>query len=1636
MATTAKNVVVIQDASKGLNLRVFYWIIKALSLEPEDMVTVVAILHEVYTPMGYRITVDNRLVGVNQRIIDKALANKKEEYLNNEELAQIAKQYESNKVGLKIKLFTGSPLKDVALEVAIDLQATWVILDRKMKKDEEFFLQRLSCGISILKSNDRILRLRGPLNVPDEIPCNSHETYDESLPSVPYKHLFDDIDAFPKRQLEDDEQNQIHIRPCCSNNNIYPTSPNHQSMDGTEINSNQMIDKIERAEQGHHHEQMQSMSLEMVGDTTIMITTDQATAQEIADQPSKDEERRNNFFHGENWDWSNPEESEEMLDQPIDHLPSQNHAQTSSIFSAATLDGGEQEKSILENSMYNICSVCKTRRPNIWGQKEFTYDELLAATDAFSLKNCLSKSGSLFTFRGQMEGGMKLVVKKHDATNTQVREKAKSEIQTILKARHKNVIMLLGSSTAESFLFTVYEYACNGSLDKYLSKESSRPLIWKERKQVVIGLARGLKEDYEYVAPEFQEKGKLSSKADVYSFGVVILELIAGRRTTDFTSEHKSLVEWAKPLLKKKNYSELVDPIIRNSYEEDHLRWMVQVITECLEKNPKKRSSMNMVVSALQGIADSELDHMTDAITPAVSDSRSVPEINGSQDVGSTKTKADQQNQKVEQIESILGGEKNKLRLTVENNLFYKANQGNSDKLRHNEEQKQSRSRGEDRSSGKMITNDHRIDETEVGLLNEFENQIPRTLHMESITTQKISVDGIMGNTKVDQLSQDQEGNNFVKMMEVGLIPATISAMIDQTEVDQPVHDKTQTQRSFHENLQDGCQGEIVLENSKSSACSICRSRRPNNACSKDFTYDELLEATEGFSTENSLSVNEDGPTFQGLLEGRVKIVVKKYQVNTSQEQKIINSEAKLLISARHKNVVMLLGLCTNESQLMVVFEKVCNGSLDQYLTTPEFLENGKLSYKTDVYSFGVVLLELISGRRAADKLPDGKSLVNWARPLLTGKKYHILLDGKISNSCEEEKLVWLVQVTEQCLKKNPNDRYSMNVVPLVKWKSSACHNCPKSQMKADLGKKQEQELIHGNQYKEESSPRLTVKTNHMKGHRNEDQMIQGEEDVQRSPYEEMFGVRPISNGMIDQINPVQQFQEKLHIKGSFEIEEMSKNVDKQQKVSKDKKQIQGSCDDSLLNGIEGKIILGNSKSYACSICKSRRPNSRLQRKYTYEELQACTEGFSVKYSLCEGEYGPAFRGQLENNQEIVIKQHAFTNLQEQKVFMSEFQLLINARHENVIMLLGSCIRLSQLLIVYEKACNGSLDLYLSRESGRTLTWGERVKVAIGVARGLNYLHENNIAHGGIKPSNILLNHELKPLVGDFAFGKERCELKNLKRLKRMRNCGRTAPECCESGILSTKADVYSFGIVLVELITGRMISEKVSGERCPTECIRSLLEEQKFLQLVDPKVSSSYDEQELVSLVHVIENCLKKNPEERFTMDMVVSALPSIVDCSDIYAKEDFSPENSHVSEVTNSKVKEEPPNEEDLSIENSEEKGDNITYIGGNETEIRQECDINPTGCENSKETEEKESLSTKICWEGCSSYGGAREFYLEGIKDLDHLDLGVNNYIRKKKDGGRVVEKRGEKGKVDGGWCKRKERKEKRVMDGKGR
>lgn len=200
---------------------------------------------------------------------------------------------------------------------------------------------------------------------------------------------------------------------------------------------------------------------------------------------------------------------------------------------------------------------------------------------------------------------------------------------------------------------------------------------------------------------------------------------------------------------------------------------------------------------------------------------------------------------------------------------------------------------------------------------------------------------------------------------------------------------------------------------------------------------------------------------------------------------------------------------------------------------------------------------------------------------------------------------------------------------------------------------------------------------------------------------ERSFRTAITTSDIIEQINKDQHIQKNQHDEEIFhtegnEIE--TKAEDKQQKIFQEKKQTDYNSDDEgLLQENQDKSILENfSKSSVCSICKSRRPNNECQRKFNYEELEAATEGFSIMYSLSEGEYGPAFKGQLDNKLKIAIKKIQVTSLQEEKLFISEVKLLTAARHENLVMLLGSCLRENKLLIVYEYACNGSLDQYLS----------------------------------------------------------------------------------------------------------------------------------------------------------------------------------------------------------------------------------------------------------------------------------------------------------------------------------------------------
>uniref|UniRef100_A0A2N9FSL1 Uncharacterized protein n=1 Tax=Fagus sylvatica TaxID=28930 RepID=A0A2N9FSL1_FAGSY len=177
-------------------------------LSLEDKLTLLAVIHHVKTPgtlsimgsrkpLGYGSRVESSsLFGANERIVGMEVARKKTEYQNHIELTQISKLYEEEQVELDVMVATGPSPKAVALKAAIDTKATWVILDRQMKKDKKYFLEKLSCGISRMKRNNCIERLRGPKAIGIDqhsanVKQNSQVMYDESIPGSP-----DDEDLF------------------------------------------------------------------------------------------------------------------------------------------------------------------------------------------------------------------------------------------------------------------------------------------------------------------------------------------------------------------------------------------------------------------------------------------------------------------------------------------------------------------------------------------------------------------------------------------------------------------------------------------------------------------------------------------------------------------------------------------------------------------------------------------------------------------------------------------------------------------------------------------------------------------------------------------------------------------------------------------------------------------------------------------------------------------------------------------------------------------------------------------------------------------------------------------------------------------------------------------------------------------------------------------------------------------------------------------------------------------------------------------------------------------------------------------------------------------------------------------------
>ncbi|KAI4323635.1 hypothetical protein L6164_023226 [Bauhinia variegata] len=586
-----QSVAVIHYASRELSANGVKYALDQLDLKPGDKLTLVAVLHHIITPMGYKISWDeSSFIATSKKSLEGELTKMREEYDNSSLNQKISEYCQTKQVAFHIEVQAGYP-PEIAVKVAQELRATWLIFNRQMKKENKYFLDKLPCGILRITSDNTIEKIRavpklkGKANGEE----STHMISMEMLPGEPGKKFS------PKRPRS-------------------LSSEQHMTAGGSSISDSEASIS--------NHASAKCRLLDHLDGQKTPVRTQETEEQDSLFYISR--------YHEE------------------DQTEVNNKGR--SVDEKKQISSHNETTSTVEEFTNPICSVCKNERPKIGTKRDFSYSELHKATKGFSDKNFLSEGGFGSVYKGKLKG-ITVAVKQHKNASIQGEKEFKSEVNVLSKARHENVVMLLGSCSEGNTRLLVYEYVCNGSLDQHISQHSRTPLSWENMIKIAIGTAKGLlylhengiihrdmrpnniliTHDYQpllgdfglartqsqdstrttevvgamgYMAPEYAEFGKVSSKTDVYSFGVVLLQLITGMRTTDKRLGGRTLVGWARPLLKERNYPDLIDERVTTCPDFHQLFWMVRIAEKCLSRDPQKRLNMLSVVSVLTGIEE------------------------------------------------------------------------------------------------------------------------------------------------------------------------------------------------------------------------------------------------------------------------------------------------------------------------------------------------------------------------------------------------------------------------------------------------------------------------------------------------------------------------------------------------------------------------------------------------------------------------------------------------------------------------------------------------------------------------------------------------------------------------------------------------------------------------------------------------------------------------------------------------------------------------------------------------------------------------------------------------------------------------------------------------------------------------
>ncbi|KAL3655605.1 hypothetical protein CASFOL_000001 [Castilleja foliolosa] len=582
----------------------------------------------------------------------------------------------------------------------------------------------------------------------------------------------------------------------------------------------------------------------------------------------------------------------------------------------------------------------------------------------------------------------------------------------------------------------------------------------------------------------------------------------------------------------------------------------------------------------------------------------------------------------------------------------------------------------------------------------------------------------------------------------------------------------------------------------------------------------------------------------------------------------------------------------------------------------PDYYKTRILTTKSDVYSFGVVLLEVLCGRPAVEPLADEdkRSLTMWAQDKINKREVEHIVDPSLRGKISPDSLKAFVRVVERCLRNEPKKRPAMaNVVIRLQFSLKQQENAESLEPSSEITSVAD--FFPSNNGNANSSPPNA---------NDDDVATSAQQDKEKSVLPDQITAY-VSNeqtysGMINagkrdgRKRVMRKLSRLLPWNAFSSIAKPSKK--KEFKLFSVSAPMASRNNKSMVLGVnttfaEKTIGTGMysfkkvrsdrtdliNQSLAMSPPIPRTEGEILQssnlKSFTFNDLKLATRNFRPDSILGEGGFGSVFKGWVDKNtlaasghvsdMVVAIKRLNQDGFQGHKEWLAEINYLGQIIHPNLVKLIGYCVQDEHRLLVYEFMPKGSMENYLFRRVSyaEPLSWSLRMKIALGAARGLAFLHsdEVKVIYRDFKTSNILLDSNYIPKLSDFGMARDGpTGDKSHVSTRVMGTHGYAAPEYISTGHLTERSDVYSFGVVLLEILTGKRVIEHNLVEWAKP----FLTNKRRIFQVLDTRLEGQYSVGQAMKAANLARQCLSTDARSRPTMDEAVTALEHLQDSND----------------------------------------------------------------------------------------------------------------------------------------------------------